>query len=128
MKENTKIIIEGVNFSDGIPRTAEFTWQAIDYLLEKYDSMQDAFVHIVALSNGTAGITKKNIEALFYFLAALFVTHQSDITADKIKEIVPYHNIKDFASVILLAVNNGKAEEKPGNPTKPKTGRKPVKQ
>jgi hypothetical protein len=109
----TKIKVE---FPDGTVRHAELTWKAIDYLLEKYESIAEAYAHIGTLTLGPTGVTKKSIESLQHFIVALFITEDPEITIEKIKELIPYNRLADFTQVIQMAVNAGK-EAPNENPT-----------
>lgn len=109
----TKIKVE---FPDGSIRHAEFTWKAIDYLLEQYESIAEAYAHISTLTAGPTGITKKSIASLQHFIVALFITEDPEINVDKIKELVPYNRLTDFTQVIQLAITAGK-EAPAENPT-----------
>jgi hypothetical protein len=99
-----------VEFSDGKTRYAQFTWESIDYLLERYESLGEAYAAISALVAGPAGVSKKTLNALFDFIAAVFISDDPELTSDKIKKLVPYNELGDFAKLIQLAVDSGSVE------------------
>jgi hypothetical protein len=104
MKETKKFPVE---FSDGKTRSAQFTWQAIDYLLDHYETMAEAYSYVVALTTGANGISKKSIQALRHFLVAMFITDDPGMTEEKIKELVPYDQLPKFIGVIQVAMEAG---------------------
>jgi len=105
-----------VTFPDGKERYAVFSWASIDYILNKYESMGEAYTLMAALTSGPMGITKQTMAALIDFLVALFIDSDEKLTPKEMKKLVPYEEVGKFCELVKMAVNAGSVEAE-GNPT-----------
>lgn len=107
MNQETKV---QVKFPSGEIMIAEFTWEAIDYIMDRYGSMADAHAVIAKLSKGNAGVTKENMKCLIDFITAMFITNNPDITPEIIKKKIPYNQLNSFSKIIEIIIQAGQAE------------------
>ena len=87
-------------------RTMKFSWAAIDYLTDRYDSLGDA----MALAQGFADpmqMTKATKNAIMDFFVALLLADDPEMTAEKLKHIMPIEKMIEIAPEISKAVKAG---------------------
>jgi len=100
-------------------RKLSFSWAAIEYLTDRYDSVGQA-ITLVASIDDMSAITKKSLQAVLDVMAALLVAEDPDMTSDKVKDIMPLNRMSDYMGLIAEALQKGQAkggdEENPQTP------------
>ena len=94
-------------------RYLEFTWAAIDYICERYESMGKAVILASAITDNPMTITKDTIHAVIDMLTALLITDDPEITAEKVKELIPLSKMPEFTAKISEALAMGQDQNPP---------------
>ena len=90
-------------------RKLSFSWASIEYLTERYESVGEA-VNLVASISDMSALNKKSMQAVLDVMASLLVAEDQEITAEKVKEIMPLNRMSEYISYIAEALQKGQAK------------------
>ncbi len=107
MNQETKVQVQIPN---GEILIGEFTYEAMEYIMNRYDGMDEAYESINALGSGISGINKKNMACFIDFVVAMFITNHPEVTPEIIKKKIPYNQLAAFAKIIPIIIKAGQAE------------------
>ena len=91
-------------------RFLEFTWEAIDYITEKYESLGEALLLASAIDGNPMKMSKKAVKAVIDLLTALLITDDPEITPETVKKIMPLKDMVDYSDLIARAIKMGEDE------------------
>ena len=91
-------------------RFLEFTWEAVDYIAEKYESLGEALLLASAVDGNPMNMSKKTVGAVIDLMTALLITDDPELTPAQVKKIMPLARMNEYSSLIASAIKLGEDE------------------
>jgi len=94
------------------PRNFRFSWKAVDFITDRYESIGEALLLIATISDNPMTLTKKSLQAMFDLFTALLIDDDPEITSDRVRELIPFDRMGEFAPLVLKAINDDAVQHK----------------